>query len=161
MVNQKYTSQEFLYFLLYHIVGCPLYNLNKYIDNIMKAYVKDENNNAQNSITFINYIRNVPIEDDRIMVLFDVTSLYTNIGITDMLNIIEDYANNDDQFTKKTAIPQDKFLDLINLVLTNTWYTLNSQFYQQTDGVAVGGPASSSSSEQKFICRFKIKLQYL
>ena len=138
-----------------------MYNLNKYIDNIMKAYVKDENNNAQNSITFINYIRNVPIEDDRIMVLFDVTSLYTNIGITDMLNIIEDYANNDDQFTKKTAIPQDKFLDLINLVLTNTWYTLNSQFYQQTDGVAVGGPASSSSSEQKFICRFKIKLQYL
>ena len=87
-----------------------MYNVNKYIDNIMKAYVKDENNNAQNSITFINYIRNVPIEDGRIMVLFDVTSLYTNIAITDTLNIIKDYANNDDQFTRKTAIPQHKFL---------------------------------------------------
>ena len=97
--------------------GSPLYNLNKYIANILKAYVKDENNNAKNSTTFSNYIRNVPIEDDEIMVSFDVTSLYTNIPIIDTLNIIKDYVNNDDQFTRKTAIPQDKFLDLVHLVL--------------------------------------------
>ena len=71
------------------------------------------------------------------MVSFDA------IPIIDMLNIIKDYVNNDDQFTRKTAIPQDKFLDLVHLVLTTTWYTFNSQFYQQTDGVAMGGPASS------------------
>ena len=81
------------------------------------------------------------------MVSFDVTSLYTNIPIIDTLNIIKDYVNNDDQFTRKTAIPQDKFLDLVHLVLTTTWYTFNSQFYQQTDGVAMGGPASSTTAE--------------
>ena len=107
----------------------PLYNLNKYIANILKAYVKDENNNAKNSFTFSKYIRNVPIEDDEIMVSLNVTSLYTNIPIIDTLNIIKDYVNNDDQFTRKTAIPQDKFLDLIHLVLTTTWYTLNSHIY--------------------------------
>ena len=69
--------------------GFPLYNLNKYIANILKAYVQDENNNAKNSTTFSNYIRNVPIEDDEIMVSFDITSLYTNIPIIDMLNIIK------------------------------------------------------------------------
>ena len=127
--------------------GSPLYNLNKYIANILKAYVRDENNNAKNSTTFSNYIRNVPIEDDEIMVSFDVTSLYTNIPIIDTLNIIKDYVKNDDQFTRKTTIPQDKFLDLVHLVLTTTWYTFNSQFYQQTDGVAMGGPASSTTAE--------------
>ena len=40
---------------------------------------------------FSNHIRNVPIKDDEIMVSFDVTSLYTNIPIIDMLNIIKDY----------------------------------------------------------------------
>ena len=100
--------------------------------------LKYENNNAKNSTTFSNYIRNVPIEDDEIMVSFDVTSLYTNIPIIDTLNIIKDYVHSDDQFARKTAIPQDKFLDLVNLVLTTTWYTFNSQFYQQTDGVAMG-----------------------
>ena len=85
-----------------------------------------------------NYIRNVPIEDDEIMVSFDFTSLYTNIPVIDTLNIIKDYVNNDDQFARETAIPQDKFLDLVHLVLTTTWYTFNSQFYQQTDGFAMG-----------------------
>ena len=92
--------------------GSPLYNLNKYIANILKAYVRDENNNAKNSTTFSNYIRNVPIEDDEIMVSFD-----------------------------------DKFLDLVHLVLTTPWCTFNSQFYQQTDGVAMGGPASSTTAK--------------
>ena len=81
------------------------------------------------------------------MVSLDVTSWYTNIPIIDTLNIIKYYVNNDDQFARKTAIPQDKFLDLVHLVLTTTWYTFNSQFYQQTDGVAMGGPASSTTAE--------------
>ena len=61
--------------------------------------------------------------------------------------IIKGYVNNDDKFTKKTTIPQDKFLDLVHLVLTTTWYTFKSQFYQQTDGVAMGGPAPSTTAE--------------
>ena len=75
--------------------GSLLYNRNKYIPNILKTYVKHENNNAKNSTTFSSYIRNVPIEDDEIMVSFDVTSLYTNIPIIDTLNIIKDYVHSD------------------------------------------------------------------
>ena len=47
-------------------------------------------------------------------------------SIIDVVNIIKNYINIDDQFTRKTAIPQDKFFDLVNLVLTTTWYTFNS-----------------------------------
>ena len=89
----------------------------------------------------------VPIEHDVIMVSFDATSLYTNIPIIDRLNIIQDYVNNDDQFTRKTALSQDTFVDLAHLVLKTIWYTLYSQFYQQTDDAAMGGPASSIKTE--------------
>ena len=54
------------------------------------------------------------------MVSFDVTSSYTNIPRINTLNITKDYVHNDDQFTRKMTIYQDKFLDLINLVLTTT-----------------------------------------
>ena len=64
-----------------------------------------------------------------------------------MLNKIKDYVNNDDQFTRKTAIPKDKFLNLVHLVLITTRYTFNCQFYQQTDGIAMGGSASSPMAE--------------
>ena len=71
----------------------------------------------------------------------------TNSPIFGTQNIIKGYVNNDDQFARKTTIPEDKFLDLDNLVLTTTWHTFNSQFYQQTDRFAVGGPASSTTAE--------------
>ena len=43
-------------------IGSLLYNLNKCITNILKNYVKDENNNAKNSTMFFNYIRNGPLK---------------------------------------------------------------------------------------------------
>ena len=97
-----------------------MYNLSRYIANILKAYVKDENNNAKNYATFSNYIRNVPIKGDKMMVSFDVTFLYWSTPIIDTLNIIKCYANSDDHLTWETAIYQDKFLDLVNLVLATT-----------------------------------------
>ena len=103
--------------LLFHVVA-PYYTiLTKF--NIMKGYVKD--NNAKNSTTFSKYIRNVP------------NSLYTNISIINTLYIIKDLVNNNDRFTIETAISQGKFFDLVNLVLTASWYTFNSYLYQQTD----------------------------
>ena len=73
------------------IVSCSrssLHNLDKYTVYILKAYVKDENNKARDATTFSNYIRNVPIEDEEMIVSFDVTSLHTNIPIIDTLNVI-------------------------------------------------------------------------
>ena len=127
--------------------GFPLYNLNNYIAGVLKLYDKDENKNAKNSTTTSNNIRNIPIEDDQIMVSFDFITLYTNFPIIDMLNIINDYVHNDDQFTRKTDITQDKFLDLVNLVFTSAWYTFNSQFSQQSDDLAMVEPASSTTSK--------------
>ena len=58
-----------------------------------------------------------------------------------------DYVNNDDKFTKKMSKTQDKFSELVNLVLTATWYSFSSQLYQQTDGVGMGTPASPTTAE--------------
>ena len=66
---------------------------------------------------FSNYIRNVLIEYDEIMISFEVTSLYSSVPIIDTLNIMKEYVN-DDKFFRKTAIPQDKFLELVHLVLS-------------------------------------------
>ena len=79
------------------------------------------------------------------MVSFDVTSFYTNIPIIDTLIIIKDYVNNDDQFTRKTVIPQDKFLDLVHLILATLATLLILSFTKKTDGIGMGGPVSSTA----------------
>ena len=55
--------------------------------------------------------------------------------------------NNDDRFTKKMDMPQGKFIDLVSLFLITTWCTSDSQFYEQTDDVAMGGPALLTTVE--------------
>ena len=52
-------------------------------------------------------------------------------------------------------MPQYEFPDLVNMAL----YTFSSQFYQKTDGVAMGGPASSTT--EKCVYWLMNKLQYL
>ena len=61
--------------------------------------------------------------------------------------LIKDYVNNDDQFNRKMAVPHEKFFDLVKSVLTTTQYIVNFQFYQQTNGVPMGGLASSTTAE--------------
>ena len=80
------------------------------------------------------------------MVSFDVTSLYVNIPVIDRLLIIKDYVNYD-QFSRKTAILQDKFLGLFNSIFKTTWYTIKSKLYKQNDGVTMGRRASSTKTE--------------
>ena len=69
---------------------------------------RGQSDNNKNSATFSNYNRNDAISTDAI-------SCYANVPIFDALNITEDKVNRDDQFTRETAITQDKFLDLVNL----------------------------------------------
>lgn len=83
---------------------------NEFIDYglhylFIQIHLKDQNNNARNSTTFSNYIRNLPIEDEEIMISLDITFLYTNISIADRSNKIKD-ASNDDQATRKNPLPQ-------------------------------------------------------
>ena len=108
---------------------------------------KGNHNNTNSSTTFYDCIRNVLNGDDKIIVLFIVTFLYTDILIIDSLNIIKNYVNYDDQFTEKMAIPKDRFFELVNLVLRPTYNTFNSQFYQQIDDVPMAGPATSTTAK--------------
>ena len=103
------------------------------------------------TLQFSSYIINVSIEDDEIIVLFDFSSLYTKIPITDTLNIIKNYINNVNQFTSKTALPQDKFLDLAQLVLTVTWYTFILSFTNKL--MALPWEAQDLQPQHKFINR--------
>ena len=51
------------------------------------------------------------------------------------------------QFTWKTAMPQDKFLELNNLLLTTILYIFNFEFHQQTNDVWREGLAISTTAD--------------
>ena len=81
------------------------------------------------------------------MVSFDVESLYTDIPITDALLVIIDLLNNDTTLQDGTNMLPDQILELLEFLLRTTFFIFNGEFHQQTDGVAMGGPASSIVAE--------------
>ena len=127
--------------------GTPLYKVSKHIADILKQYLDKEGRHSENSKVFSQYVRTLMVEEDEVLVSFDVTSLYTNVPITATLEIIKDSLLNDHNLKAKTDIPIDDFSDIVNFLLTKTWFQYNGKFYKQTDGVAMGGPASSVVAE--------------
>jgi retron-type reverse transcriptase len=63
------------------------------------------------------------------MVSFDVVSLFTNIPIVDSLELLSHHF-------------EDDVLALFKHVLTTTYVCFDGQFYEQTEGVAMGSPLS-------------------
>ena len=76
------------------------------------------------------------------MVSFDVESLYTNIPVTDALLVIKDLLNDNTTLQDRTNLLPDQILELLEFLLRTTFFIFNGEFHQQTDGVAMGGPAS-------------------
>ena len=127
--------------------GTPLYNVSKYIADILKTYIEKEGRHSENSKVFSEYVRTLTVEEDEVLVSFDVTSLYTNVPIKDTLLIIKGLLENDADLQAKTKIPSKDILNITEFLLTRTWYKYKEKYFQQTDGVAMGGPTSSVVAE--------------
>ena len=63
------------------------------------------------------------------MVNFDVVSLFTKVPVEDSLSLLGHHFTED-------------VLALFKFVLTSTYFCFNGQYFEQTDGVAMGSPLS-------------------
>ena len=81
------------------------------------------------------------------MVSFDVEALYTNVLIDDALAIIKELLENDETLPDRTPLSPKNVLDLLEFLLRTTFFIFNDIYYQQTEGVAMGGPPSSIVAE--------------
>ena len=77
------------------------------------------------------------------MVSFDVEALYTNVPIEDALVIIKELMESDETLSDRTPLSPKNVLDLLEFLVRTTFFIFNGTYYQQTEGVAMGGPPSS------------------
>jgi hypothetical protein len=85
---------------------------------------------VKNSIDFIQIIQAISLPSDDIMVSFDVVTLFTNVPVTDSLKLFNQHF-------------QEDVLAVFRHVLTSTYFCFDGQYYEQTDGVAMGSPLST------------------
>ncbi|XP_055590862.1 uncharacterized protein LOC129742949 [Uranotaenia lowii] len=124
------------------VVPCmtsPSYELSKYIGRILQASINSKYN-VKDSFEFCDFINNVVLPPDHILVSFDVVSLFTCIPRDLVLrNIIYNW----DAIKKNTNINLDMFLEIVNFCMSCSYFRFKNKFYQQTYGTAMGNPVSS------------------
>lgn len=118
----------------------PCYELSKYMVKILNNITISSKYNVKNASSFISTVSPIILEEDNILVSFDATSLFTNIPIPLVLELVE---KSWDVIKEHTRIPKLKFLEILRFcIIDNNYLEFNKIFYQQKQGVPMGSPAS-------------------
>ena len=133
------TSTFWSYYLYYHIYqstsGSVTYKLSKYIATILKQLNgKISSSYLLNTDNFVEKIRNVDLRN-KIMVSFDVSSLFTNVPIEDTFDFLKNYLQS---HTEDMPFNSDVLLKLIELCTNNCYFSCNGNFFRQKRGLPMG-----------------------
>ena len=131
--------------LLGPIINCissAVYNTSKYLTEILPPIQNKKNNSVQNSNKFAREISNMKIDDDEIMISFDVVSLFTAIPVQKTCQYIRTKLEQDDTLTLRTNLTIDDIISVLDFTLSNNYFIYNDVTYKQIHGCAMGSPVS-------------------
>ncbi len=127
------------------IVTCrntTLYNTSKYLADILAPLQNNNGFSVTNSTDFAHKLSNTFIEDDEIMVSFDVVSLFTAIPVEKTCEHIRNKLLKDSTLQQRTNLTIDDIIKLLRFTLSNSYFNYNKQTYKQIHGCAMGSPVS-------------------
>ena len=84
----------------------------------------------------------VDIQDDEVMLSFDVVSLFTAIPVDKACDYINNKLLKDDTLPSRTSLNSDEIISLLHFVLSNNYFIYDDKIYKQIHGCAMGSPVS-------------------
>jgi len=82
------------------------------------------------------------VHEDEILNSHDVVSLFTNTPVSKALEVIKERLLKDNQWKEATQLEVDDIMELLEFILSTTYFTFMGQIYRQKFGTAMGGPVS-------------------
>ena len=110
-------------------IGSPTYALAKYLTGLLQPLVGKCSHHVKNSFQFIEILDNIKVNSTDILVSFDVESLFTKVPLKETLELLSSHFDA-------------KIINLFRHVLTSTYFLFDGNYYEQSDGVAMGSPIS-------------------
>ena len=147
-------------------VGCPTYEVSKFISRILSPIVGNTTSLVKYSKEFMETITNERVQITETMVSFDVKSLLKFVPMELEVSIARDQLRVDGRLKDRTKLTVDDICEGLILCLNDTNFTFRGQHYQQIFGTAMGSPVSvvvanmvMEDIEQKAIRSFRNPLR--
>ena len=118
------------------------YNISRALADLLAPLVGKTKYHVQNSKQLAGEMKAVKLEEDDMFVSHDVVSLFTNTPIPQSIEIISNNLKKDKTLKKRTLLTPEDIVELLEFVLTTTYFMFRGQVYQQKFGTAMGSPVS-------------------
>ena len=117
--------------------GSPYHKLAKWLVDVIEPVQRSLTpHSLRDTFEFINLVSTVNTTD-KVMASFDVQSLFTNVPIDEVIDIVTDFVSNNQSRFK---VPSDILAQLLKACTSNVQFLFDGVFYTQVDGVAMGSP---------------------
>ena len=86
-------------------------------------------------------LKDVKLDEDEVMVSFDVSSLYTNVPVQEAIDVCADLLYSGDH--QLPPVDKETFKELLSLCTCNVVMKTHDGFYRQVDSLAMGSPPAN------------------
>ena len=109
---------------------------------ILTRLINSNNLSIKNSFELVDRISNFKINDNDLMLSFDVVSLFTKIPLHMAKSVLFDRLKCDSELKIRCKLNINEIMNALDLCLDNTYLCFRKKFYRQIFGVATGSPIS-------------------
>jgi len=118
------------------------YNTSRYLADILSPLVGKTEQFVKNSKHLAGTLGDFKLLEDEMLISHDVVSLFTNTLVTESLKIIKERLEQVSDWRTTTSLEVDDVMELLEFVLTTTYFSFRGQIYRQKFGTAMGSPVS-------------------
>ena len=113
--------------------GTYNFNLAKWLEEKLKPLSVNEYT-ITDVFDFADEIRSSPMNEEDILVSYDVTALFTNVPLSETIDILVDKAFTNDWFnqTYDLNLEKEELTQLLEVATTNQLFQFDGQLYEQT-----------------------------
>ena len=123
-------------------IGSALYNTSKFLTDILSPIQNRNGYSVANSLQFSKEISDIKIDENEVLVSFDVVSLFTAIPVDKACDYIKIKLEQDASLPSRTNLDINDIISLLQFTLSNNYFMFNDRVYKQVHGCAMGSPVS-------------------
>ena len=118
------------------------YNTSKELARILKPMAGRSTFSVQNTMDFVEQVKNIKLQPQECIVSYNVKALFTYVPTKSAVNIIKQLLEDDKELQQRTTMKVQNIIRLLEFCLNNTNFIFQGNYYEQTEGAAMGSPLS-------------------
>lgn len=123
-------------------IGSITYNCAKYLAKVLSPQMGNSEHHIKNTKHFASVIQDKRVEEDEILVLYDVSALFTSVPVDKALMVIQERLVADSTLSKRTPLAPARATRILELCLKCTYFVYDGKYYLQIHWAAMGSPVS-------------------